>query len=79
MIEEKGNSVLDDGKGNTHSRVCPSCNKQSMYVFNTNDFRCRHCYTEKWVVLDLESIFNSNDINLRKNNSSEDKTFAKFK
>lgn len=52
-IEE---SLLDDGKGNTHSRICPQCHNRSMYIFLPGDFRCRICYEEKWVTIDLEKF-----------------------
>jgi hypothetical protein len=44
-------SLLDDGYGNTHSRVCPSCDRQTMFIHSKGDFRCRLCYVEVYVAV----------------------------
>lgn len=60
-VEEvsEAESLLDDGKGNTHSRYCSECGKRSMYIEKVNDFRCRNCYKENWVVVDLEELLST--------------------
>ncbi|HNC59249.1 MAG TPA: hypothetical protein PLP33_27730 [Leptospiraceae bacterium] len=55
-IEER---PLDDGYGNKHSRTCPECNQQTMYIHLPGDFRCRICYKESWVSVPLEYVLES--------------------
>ena len=57
QIEE---SLLDDGQGHTHSRYCGECGNRSIYIAKPNDFRCRNCYKENWVVVPLEDVLASN-------------------
>ena len=48
--------LLYDGFGNSSSRICSQCDRQSMYINRPGDFRCRYCYEEKWVTVDLEAV-----------------------
>lgn len=52
-------TLLDDGYGNKHSRVCPKCSQNTMYIHSPDDFRCRLCYTENWVSIPLEEVLQS--------------------
>lgn len=61
-MEQVEQNLLDDGFGNKCSRFCDQCGKQSMFINRPGDFRCRYCYEEKWVVLDLEEFLESRRI-----------------
>lgn len=54
-LEENINveDLLYDGYGNSHSRVCPICGNNTMYIALPNDFRCRLCYTEFYKSVDF--------------------------
>lgn len=58
-INEFKDSLLDDGFGNKHSRFCDHCGNQSIFISKPGDFRCRNCYEEKWVTVDLEEFLKS--------------------
>ena len=55
-IEDSLPELLYDGFGNSCSRICSQCGRQSMYINRPGDFRCRLCYEEKWVTVDLEDV-----------------------